>query len=432
MRICYFLLSIFLSANLWADGSVRLANLVEDIGTNALSLIRVSNAGSAAFLATYQKPSGDGTSSSSPGRTWIPVRNGGGQQNHVTISDPSAVPDLQAGTGGFQAYLRVTNATGFTRYLYAAVQDPENTAEYLVITGALGTFSSRAETYLAWGNVSIPGICDNIDCQTISGGSTTGTKNVLIYFFLDAQSNLGPGFQITPSAYSGGVYLRTYLSVRLPQGIIDFTELKRGDGRLKGIFSGTTINDFNRTLAVVNGQGGGLSSGPIQSALAVAGSQLLDLETNTSAGEVNIRPLINGVTYEVALLFEDKYQFATQISAPLTETPIAIEALLEKQACYILSAGFQEKHFVTDYFRSLRDNFLLKLDLGRSFVQWYYRTAPEFAPVIYSSPILALIVRILAYTLWFLLNLALLAAPIAFIIWLLNKISQRQQYGRSQ
>src|SRR5690606_14454154 len=145
--------------------------------------------------------------------------------------------------------------------------------------------------------------------------------------------------------------------------------------------------------------------GNVQKALSVPGSQLLDLESTSTSGEVTIKPLVNGVTYEIVLLLEDKFQLATQVSAPLTETPQAIEALLEKQACYILSAGFQEEHFITNYFRKLRDKVLLKTTLGTSFVDWYYRTAPHYTPFIYSSPGIAFVVRCMAFMAWFLINL---------------------------
>lgn len=410
----------------YADGTVRFADLEDDIGAGAESLVRVNNGGASFFFATYQVPGGDGTASSSPGQTWIPFFNGNNQEDHVTISDSTLVPNIANGSPGqFQTLLEVTNGTGSNRYLYAAVQDPDNSSNFKIITNASGPFASQASSSLSWRQILVDNLCGSIDCTNLRSG-TTATKNVLIYFFLDSQSNRGLNTDIDTSSQSGGVFLRLYMSTRLPKSTVNLSEIRRGDGRLVATFSGSTISDFNRTLAVINGQGGGMAAGDVQTALAVPGSDLLDLESSSTSGEITVKPLINGVTYEIVLLFEDKFQFATEVSAPLTETPQAIEALLEKQACYILSAGFQEEHFITDYFRKVRDKILLKTKLGTYFVDWYYETAPRYTPFIYSSPGLAFVVRCLAFMAWFLINLALLCLPILFIAISLKKMSRRK------
>lgn len=430
-----FLSLIFLlfSAQVLADGAVRFADLDDDLN-GAESLVRVFNNTSNYFLATYQDPSGDGTSSSAPARVWIPIQNGGGQADYVTASNAaSVVPDISGGTGGFRTYLEVTNATGSDRYLYAAVQDPEDIGTYKVTGGTLGSFSSQASAYLYWAPINLSFVCGNIDCSKIEGGAngTNAKLDTLVYFFLSSVSNLGDGFEVSPTdaSYSGGSFLRMYLSGRIQQSSIVISEVRRGDGRLRAIFTGNTINDMNRTLAVVNPAG--LVAGPIQTALA-GGSTLLDLDTTVTSGELNIRPLENNVCYDVVVTFEDKYLIATETSGVQNECPAQIEALLEKQACYILSAGFQEKHFVTEFFRAFRDKFLLHTTFGTGFVDWYYRTAPVYAPYIYSSPTLAFVVRCFAYMLWFLMNLAVIAAPIAIIIVFLNRVAKGRRHGRSQ
>lgn len=424
-----FLLLLLPIFNLvYADGSVRFADLEDDIGAGAESLVRVNNGGASFFFSTYQVPGGDGTASSSPGQTWVPFTNGNSQENNVTISNSSLVPSILNGSSAqFQTLLRITNGTGGNRYLYAAVQDPDNSSNFKVITNAGGPFASQADTYLSWRQILIDNLCGSIDCTNLRTG-TTATKNVLIYFFLDAQSNRGLNTDVDTTSQSGGVFLRLYMSTRIPTSVVNLNELRRGDGRLVATFDGSTISDFNRTLAVINGQGGGMAAGDVQVALGVAGSQLLDLESGSTSGEITIKPLVNGVTYEVVLLFEDKFLLATEVSAPLTETPQAIEALLEKQACYILSAGFQEEHFITNYFKKLRDKFLLKTALGTSFVDWYYKTAPRYTPFIYSSPAVAFIVRCLAFMAWFLINLALLCLPIFLAVLLIKRVSRSKNY----
>src|SRR5690606_12122838 len=121
-------------------------------------------------------------SSASPGQTWVPFKNlGGNQENHVTITNGSTlVPDIESGSSGqFQTLLELTNGTGGDRYLYAAVQDPDNSSNFKIITNAGGPFASQASSYLSWRQILIDNLCGSIDCTNLRDG-TTATKNVLI------------------------------------------------------------------------------------------------------------------------------------------------------------------------------------------------------------------------------------------------------------
>lgn len=421
------LILILTSFRALADGSVRFAELEEDLGAGAESVVRVNDGGGSFFFATFDEPAGDGTSTSSPGISWFPVKNGNLQEDNVTIATKTLVPEIRSPSNGLiQTYLRLTNNTGSIRYLYAAVQDPDNSSNYKVVALATGPYASQASVFLAWSQIEIENLCTIVDCTNLRSG-TSATKNVLVYYFLDSQSNRGLDTDISPSSETGGVFLRLNMSARIPSSSITLQDIRRGDGRVVAVFTGTTISDFRRTLAVVNGTGANLpDNDTIQAAFAVSGTNLLDIESAATSGEVTIRPLVNGVDYEAAILFEDKFQFATKISNVLQARPELIEALLEKQACYILSAGFQEEHFITDFFRSIRDKILLKTQFGMSFVDWYYSTAPVYAPLVYSSPLLAFVVRCAAFALWFIINFALLIGVITLVIALFKKLSPRR------
>ncbi len=425
MKILIFLTAAFLTLNSWADGTVRFADPEEDLGAGTESIVRFNNGvGSSFIFANYEVPSGDGDSPGSAAESFIPLTNGGGQENRVSFAQSSLVPDTA--TGIFQTYLTALNNTGSDRRLYVAVQDPDDTASYCVVGGGT-TFSSSTSEVLSWAQASLAEVCASIDCTTLANPSTTKTKQFLFYYFLTSRTISTRTCEDFNISETDGVYLKGNFSVRLPTSALDISEIRRGDGRLKVLFSGATISDFNRTLALINGTGAAITAGgDAGTQLNVSGTELIDLEISSTSTEANLKPLINGVEYSVGLVIEDKYQLTTVISNVLPSVaPAQIEALLEKQACYVLSAGFGEKHFITDYFRGLRDKILLKTEIGTSFVDWYYRTAPYYTATIYNSPTISFVVRCLAYLAWFVLNLILITLPIVLITFVFKKYSTK-------
>ena len=407
---------------------VRFAAPQEDIGSSVDSVVRANNGGLNFFFANYELSSGEADTSSLPALTWVALTNGNAQELNITIADNSLVPDITGATGQFQTYLRLANRTGQERYLYASVQDPNDSANYKIVTTASSAFESQTETELFWHPILFDRLCNSIDCSDLLTG-TSHTEDVLIYFFLDEQSNRGFGTDVDPSVQTGGVYLRLYLSVRIPIAIVTLNELTRGDTRLKVSFEGQTIDDFDRFLGLVNANGAGnLPAGgsPVQDALMVMGTELRDFEQLITSGEVNLTGLENGVAYEVSLAFEDKFLMASPISDAFSEVPMEIEALLEKEACYILSAGFAEEHYITDFFKKVRDKIMLKSILGRSFVDWYYETAPHYTPLIYSSALLSWFVRCGAYIIWFCWHAGFLILPVGLVAILMRKISRQR------
>ncbi len=425
MKFLILLTAAFFTLNSWADGTVRLADPEEDLGAGSESVVRFNNGvGSSFIFANYELPSGDGDSPGSAAESYIPLTNGGNQELRVSFAQSSLVPDTS--TGIFQTYINTINDTGNDRRLYVAVQDPNDTTDYCIVGGGT-TFSSSSSEVLSWVQASLSEVCASIDCTTLANPSTTKTKQFLFYYFLTPDTLSTRTCDSYNTSQTGGVYLKGNFSVRLPTSALVINELRRGDGRLKALFSGATISDFNRTLALINGTGATITAGGnTGTQLNVSGTELIDLEIASTSTEANINPLVNNVLYSVGMVIEDKYQLTTVISnVPASVAPAEIEALLEKQACYVLSAGFGEKHFITDYFRALRDKVLLKTDLGSIFVAWYYKTAPYYTATIYNSPVISFIVRCLAYVTWFVLNLCLIAIPIVLITFAFKRFSTK-------
>jgi hypothetical protein len=148
--------------------------------------------------------------------------------------------------------------------------------------------------------------------------------------------------------------------------------------------------------------------------------------TPAKESEMDIFPLSNNVEYPVSLAYVDKWKFATLFTPAKAETTEALNVFLQKEACYFISAGFKKKHFVLDYFRSIRDDILLKSFWGRAFVKFYYRTAPYYAQnYIYPSKVLSFLVRFFSYILYyFLTNLGFILLILSGLAYLL--ISRRR------
>jgi hypothetical protein len=130
--------------------------------------------------------------------------------------------------------------------------------------------------------------------------------------------------------------------------------------------------------------------------------------------------LQNGVEATVSVASIDKFGFSTTLSNSLPGTPLEIEPLLKKTACFLLTAGFGEEHYVITYFRNIRDQVLAENWLGRKFIGFYYSTAPKYALIIYKCETLRLIIRGSAYCLYFILrNIRLLTITLSLIISLI-------------
>ena len=120
-----------------------------------------------------------------------------------------------------------------------------------------------------------------------------------------------------------------------------------------------------------------------------------------NSGFLVLKNLTNNQPIKVGVAYVNKFKFASRISEADEQTPQAIQTFIQQKECYLLSAGFQRDHYVLEYFRAFRDNFLIKNFLGRSFVKWYYKTAPYYAGIIYDNAPLRFLVRSLGYLAYF-------------------------------
>ena len=106
----------------------------------------------------------------------------------------------------------------------------------------------------------------------------------------------------------------------------------------------------------------------------------------------------------------------SDLSASLVGSPQNIETFLEEQSCYLLSAGFQNDHYVLDYFRKFRDEVLMHHPVGQWLVKAYYHTSPKYAHYIYKSHLLSAVVRFLGHIIYFIFKYWFIILSLPFVL----------------
>ena len=87
--------------------------------------------------------------------------------------------------------------------------------------------------------------------------------------------------------------------------------------------------------------------------------------------------------------------------------PQPVVGLLEDQRCFIATAAFGDPNDAqVKTLRGFRDTFLLQSDLGKEFVNWYYRWSPKVAKKIAESRWLRRVTRVLLWPLVWAIQLA--------------------------
>lgn len=349
----------------------------------------------------FIESSGDGTVKSSPFVGYMPwALPASPKAEHFRISN---LGGKDSTNGGLVFDLELTKDSRSDLELFIAARISSSSDTEFVILKQMS---------LSTPFVSLDEICNQeteLDCDALEANSygNNVTKNAYFYVFLaDEDDGLLIGDQVDPTstAYGNGIYYRIYFSNNLstydtPSTYINSQTLSRGDKSLYLNYKGA-INDSMVTRV---GVFGGTSS------------SLPDLDTYHSiyknaaeSNEILIKDLTNGVEYCFGARYIDKYGFKSPTNVTLSgdncKTPIEIEQLLKEKSCYLVTAGFKRDHYVLEYFRYIRDHYLLKTWVGSSFVELYYSTAPKYAPFIYNSKTLSNMIKVSSYFIYFLLN----------------------------
>jgi hypothetical protein len=401
MRKLFILLFLAVwSAQIFADDTVRL-HPDTDLVVNGTTNISFP-------LNVVESSAGATPTESAPAEIFVPMNGSSGQADYFTVK---GVTTLFGAVGSesinFPLYLNV----GATRkYLYVAIKGT---------TGNYKIAQRQSDSYLSQTNLDVTfpvtsqAICTQAtDCSEFASTSST-EKAYFAYFFLSDQPALSVGDDLaTPgTTYPGGIYFKINMSNRVytvSQVRPVITEVRPGDGRL--IVKYTSASSILKPKAVRILLRKENPTEPIEMPIETYYSNepeavLYVTEfAYSNEGEITVNNLKNSEEQFLSVLFEDQYKFGTVVSESAMGRPEEIQQLLEKNACFLLTAGFGEDHYVIDYFRHFRDTVLASSYLGRSFIHVYYELAPKYALIMYQHEGIRAIIRGFAYTLYFIFN----------------------------
>ncbi|MEA9356149.1 CFI-box-CTERM domain-containing protein [Bacteriovorax sp. PP10] len=346
-----------------------------------------------------------------PAKVYVPMGGPNGQANYIIEKGVTTLfSKADAGTN-IQFPLYVNVGAG-DRWLYVAVKATSTASNPYRLTKKIFTtpynsVTNRNETV----PLTTPELCSQqADCDNFAATSNT-EKKLMVYFFLSADQALTIPQDIDPvTAYPGGIFFEVNMSNRIydsTQVLPVITAIRSGDKRVIISYTSTTNIASPKAMRVFIHDGApGIVNQPIQNYYtAQAGSRLYTTEfAYAYSGEVTVNNLENDSQYFLSVLLEDQYKFGTVLSDDALGEAKAIEELLKKNACFLLTAGFGEDHYVISYFRHFRDTVLSQSYLGRAFINIYYETAPKYALMIYQHEGIRAVIRGFAYTLYFIFN----------------------------
>jgi hypothetical protein len=379
---------------------------------SADNVVQASKSGTAAGFFTLIidgdntiKDEEEGHDRDNPLETYIPLNSGRPdyftQASSTLVSSWAEVPTVNAtetytGTVRFNVTVLNKRDTPDT-WLTVAVQKSNDTFAVLDQTrvNRLDSATAMAPSF------SLQLLCE-IDSDHCPNGSGYTDKNVLVAVFLSTSQVTIKSDITFASTDKTGVYYKLFLSDQPPTQDVYLTQIKPGDGRAFIYFDSTVSNYLYQAHVVMWGSNPGSTQNDYYSELIGSGGTIFHRQDGIYKGMILVKGLFNGATYYFAVYLVNKFQFASRSSDNNSVQPMEIETFLQKQMCFLLSAGFQKEHYVLDYFRHLRDDYLKQFHWGREFVAWYYLTAPAYAPAIYQTPALSFLVRCLGFVGYFL------------------------------
>jgi hypothetical protein len=356
-----------------------------------------------------------------------------------TITDP---------TYSYISFPLTVNASS-TQYLYAAIYDGVS-YKYLRISAPIA-YSSPVDTIF---QVLLKDICavnPTLFCTNLDTNSATASQTSIVKFYFlistDGTHANGDTVDLTKATDGGGgVYFQVNLSNKIYKqaetSITLSTPLAKGDGRVVANYSISnpiTTNIFDHVVVFLHAKASSESALPTGPAAnlpvgdptlyaSYPDARLIDQNYSSVQTETSItistlglnQPVANGTSYLLSIGLMDKYKFVTGLSNAGIGTPLQIQELLKKEACFLLTAGFGEEHYVISYFRQYRDQILANTWMGKKFIGFYYRLAPSYALIIYQNEWMRLGIRSVAYILYFLFNYYLQVLIFLGFLFLLN------------
>ncbi len=400
LLFCFFLTQPVFAATQVRGDSVT-APLVwasnSPLDSNFMSMVAegpgaVSSAGSGSGSGS-STGSGSGETEALPFKAYIPLGSTAPAQEVCTIvahgallpEPPTVSPP--SSDGFIRINLNLTNDSGSTQTLFAAVKDGSN---YEIFTLSTTTsIASSPGTITPFGVIfNLGNMCANqsTTCSTISSAATNGQREgeFLVYFFLDSVTHAA-GDTIATS--TNGLFYSLKISDKMPSGNYVLLDLRKGDERLVAeVRDGDLITQMGTNLygtMVFRYSGTPVDDECPGTAIAAARGALYAMEAPVLNGTIAIKNLTNETPYTFSVALVNKFQFTTGLNNAVTETPQSIEALLKANGCFLLTVGFEGDHPTITYFRHFRDQVLLGEfwggHIGKALVAVYYSYGPHLA-----------------------------------------------------
>ncbi|OUR99851.1 hypothetical protein A9Q84_02145 [Halobacteriovorax marinus] len=390
--------------------------------SSSASTVRLAAAGSDininSIYAPFNSVSGDGTASSAPLKIYIPMAAGGTAQtdNHILTTNLPLLAALNlrittdtvsdsASNGSWKLYLKDTT----TNYNFLS----ESTGVDCPAGGTCTTFGT---------NFTINSVCNVVAPSGVSVDCSTFESSVVIvngYIHLTDDTNFG-AIDPTTGTGLGGIYVQLYISGVVYDGSGATSDIQPvltsviiGDAGLRYYYTLSSVLTYFRDFTAFDLSAHNVNFG--QATVTETLSTDDEIVLNTS-GYFDLKELTNDRTYNVSLAVRDRFGFYTKLSSPLSATPLSISEFLEKNQCYLISAGFMEQHYVLDYFRHIRDEYLMSFSFGVAFVEMYYATAPQYVPFIITHPMVQAAIRSAAYGLYFIFNFGVYIIGLWFLV----------------
>jgi hypothetical protein len=402
-----FFIIFFQASSLWAAPTVRapdLSNVAVYVSTESDPTVGV----------VYDLPaSGSGEDKENPLIVYIPLDGDSDQLKHTLFANPAFMPKkIGDGTTTFKITLRLNNSEVTDHILNVGVEDgTDNSYEPFALTNTLAerTIAANSTSDVIF-RFTLDSMCSETDCADIQSTVEDRDESFDLHFFLDTVNQTS-----SHTGTENGFYIQLKFSDRVPENSFTLDRLIKGDERLVAQLSGgdaiTQMGTDAYRIYVHRYPEANTTTQPVQALGDASGAQLGDLDAVILSGNLTVKNLTNRINYNLAFALANKYLFVSELSNSLVGTPEDILSLLESQACFLLSAGFQREHPVLETYRWIRDNILLRFAYGKMFVESYYRLAPPIAGIIYQDPILSALVRFGSV-----LFLTLLAMPFLYLL----------------
>lgn len=387
--------------------------------------IKTYKTSSASTHSVYVESGSSGaTSVSNAHSVYIPISKSENEGYHISHQTNNTIPEIaDATTGsGSVVFSSLSLTSSGSDYIYLAIQDESDSSTWNVV------YKSSLQTSTGTKEIEVPIInfCgEDLDCSNLyTSVATTATTDSTTFYIFASSADIDPnGTPVTTSdtgSYPGvdsGVYYKVYLSDKISSSNVKLNSLSKGDEQIIANFTGFSLSNVRSLYyyAIKAASPDGVCPQDEDSVITykyweratTTGSQTFvndSLDYTGTSGILTIDNLENNYCYSVRLYYRDKFGFASLLSKRINQTPENIETLLETQQCYLLTAGFNGDHPVVRFFRDFRDTILMKYWLGRTFINFYYETAPQYTGYILKTPWLQMMIRSISTSLYYTLR----------------------------